>query len=806
MASNPDVIIATPGRLLHLLVEMNASLRSVEFLVFDEADRLFELGFETSLTEIISKLAPSRQTLLFSATLPKSLVEFAKAGLQNPKLVRLDAESKISNDLQMAFISVKPKEKEAALLLLLRDVIKTPQASELPTFGEPLTDDEDEDERRRNSRDTMHGRDGQHRRGGSRSFARGVGKIGYKDQSESWKDYKKKKHAAGAGVDRDLLATQSIVFAATKHHVEYLSLLLVDAGYSVSSIYGSMDQSARRSQLGRFRSGKTSIMVVTDLAARGIDIPLLPNVVNYDFPASARTFVHRVGRTARAGRKGWAYSFIINSELAHLFDLQLFLGRPLITAPTDVDDYANNLVLGTMPRDRLDLDNDHFRSNMLEDSSTLSALLAVAEKGQKMYERSQTKASQESYRRAKELVSSAKGLAGSEREVEGVHPIFAELLESMSTMGTRASMKLKSNSSAEASRTDLLAQINAFRPAETVFEIGHRGKTVAAQIMQKRRVSLGKSQAKQVKKEKEAESDEEHVSGEAEDEMPVDGPTGELADEEDLVVSSHETLEPSGEGILTSFCSAQSAFEEGSSSKKQKKDYRDPSVYMGYVQEGAEAERGYSLTGGDNFAAQAASSAYDMNVNDELGAKMAPQKASMLRWDRKHKKFVKGDGTGSDNKKLIRTESGGKLPASFKSGSFDDWKKKQKVFLPKIGEAELKNRQLPSRGAGPGGQRYRHNAVAGVRDPNAKPKRDGKGGYIKDDNKRKKPGFGSKDGGDDNGAGGKTRSSTSEKVRQSKGFGAQLKTVDQIRKDRLLKAKRVKRSTQPSKKGKGKRK
>lgn len=226
---------------------------------------------------------------------------------------------------------------------------------------------------------------------------------------------------------------------------------------------------------------------------------------------------------------------------------------------------------------------------------------------------------------------------------------------------------------------------------------------------------------------------------------------------------------------------------------------------MDYVQEGAEAERGYSLTGGDNFAAQAASSAYDMNVNDELGAKMAPQKASMLRWDRKHKKFVKGDGTGSDNKKLIRTESGGKLPASFKSGSFDDWKKKQKVFLPKIGEAELKNRQLPSRGAGPGGQRYRHNAVAGVRDPNAKPKRDGKGGYIKDDNKRKKPGFGSKDAGDDNG-GGKTRSSTSEKVRQSKGSGAQLKSVDQIRKDRLLKAKRVKRSTQPSKKGKGKRK
>lgn len=551
MAGNPDILIATPGRLLHLLVEMNASLKSVEFLVFDEADRLFELGFETSLTEIISKLSPTRQTLLFSATLPKSLVEFAKAGLQNPKLVRLDAESKISNDLQMAFISVKPKEKEAALLLLLRDVIETPQASELPSYGEPVTDDDDDDDdRRRRGRDTMQGRDFNKRpshsstRGGRGGRFSGTSSS-RPHQSQSWKGKKKEDPN-----NRDLLATQSIVFAATKHHVEYLSLLLVEAGYAVSSIYGSMDQAARRSQLGRFRAGKTSIMVVTDLAARGIDIPLLPNVVNYDFPASARTFVHRVGRTARAGRKGWAYSFITNSELAHLFDLQLFLGRPLIAAPTTVDDYANNLVLGTMPRERLDLDNDHFRSNMLEDSSTLATLLGVAEKGQKMYEKSQTKASQESYRRAKELVTTAKGLAGSEREEEGIHPIFQDLLASLPSSSTAASSISKPT--AGNSRTDLLAQINAFRPAETVFEIGHRGKTAAAQIMAKRRVSLGKAKAKLIMKEKEenegegdhedeGEGDEEEVSNAdvgGEESMGLDTPVEELADEDDLIVSA----------------------------------------------------------------------------------------------------------------------------------------------------------------------------------------------------------------------------------------------------------------------------
>ena len=129
-------IIATPGRLLHLIVEMNLDLKSVQYVVFDEADRLFEMGFETALTEIVHKLPPSRQTLLFSATLPKSLVEFAKAGLQNPKLVRLDAESKISSDLKMAFFSVKQAEKDACLLLLLRDVIGVP-------FGSPKSKDDE---------------------------------------------------------------------------------------------------------------------------------------------------------------------------------------------------------------------------------------------------------------------------------------------------------------------------------------------------------------------------------------------------------------------------------------------------------------------------------------------------------------------------------------------------------------------------------------------------------------------------------------------------------------------------------------
>ena len=212
---------------------MNLDLKSVQYVVFDEADRLFEMGFETALTEIIQRLPASRQTLLFSATLPKSLVEFAKAGLREPKLIRLDSETKISQDLKMAFFSVKQAEKEACLLTLLRDVIKVPLRSK----------DSDED------------------------------KV---DEDKKGKGKTK--------VDVRTAPHQTIIFAATKHHVEYLTNLLVTVGYAVSHIYGSLDQAARTQQMDLFRRGKTSILVVTDVAARGIDIPVLENVVNYDFP------------------------------------------------------------------------------------------------------------------------------------------------------------------------------------------------------------------------------------------------------------------------------------------------------------------------------------------------------------------------------------------------------------------------------------------------------------------------------------------------------------------------------------------
>lgn len=112
---------------------MNLDLKSVKHLIFDECDRLFELGFQEALTEIIHKVSSTRQTCLFSATLPKQLVEFTRAGLSDPVLIRLDVEQKVSKDLEMVFMAVKEGEKEAVLLHLLRSII--PASDQTIIFG-----------------------------------------------------------------------------------------------------------------------------------------------------------------------------------------------------------------------------------------------------------------------------------------------------------------------------------------------------------------------------------------------------------------------------------------------------------------------------------------------------------------------------------------------------------------------------------------------------------------------------------------------------------------------------------------------
>lgn len=454
---------------------MNLDLKSVEYVVFDEADRLFEMGFQTALSEILHRLPPTRQTLLFSATLPKSLVEFAKAGLQNPKLVRLDAETKISADLKMAFFSVKQAEKDACLLVLLRDVIGVP-------FGSPAVDaDEDADKK-------------------------GKGKA-------------KSKHSEHAAAPH-----QTLIFAATKHHIEYLTNLLTTAGYAVSHIYGSLDQTARTQQMDAFRRGRTNVLVVTDVAARGIDIPVLENVVNYDFPQGARVFVHRVGRTARAGRQGWAWSFVTAAEVPYLLDLQLFLGRPVKSEVSGSGEqvYTESLVLGPFDRDKVDEEAEYIKK-LYEENHNLSTLRDVMRKGHGMYERSKGKASPASYQKTKGMLKDGRwGYTGTE---SGIHPVLLR-------KNPDAAAKLEE----EVKRRALLKVVDSFRPAETVLEIGARGNAETAALMKQRRKALSKAAQRASLASTSAPSMAVGDDANASDRRESDDADPEMADEEDIVV------------------------------------------------------------------------------------------------------------------------------------------------------------------------------------------------------------------------------------------------------------------------------
>ncbi|KAG2148617.1 P-loop containing nucleoside triphosphate hydrolase protein [Suillus cothurnatus] len=689
ISNNPDIIIATPGRLLHLIVEMSLSLSSVQFVVFDEADRLFELGFATALTEILARLPVSRQTLLFSATLPKSLVEFAKAGLSDPKLVRLDAESKISSDLRMAFFSVKQSEKDASLLALLRDVIKVPYGS-----TESFKEDDTESS-------------GKHKKG---KF--------------------KAKHPTHSAPH------QTLVFAATKHHVEYLSALLTAAGYAVSALYGSLTQSARTYQMNQFLAQKTSILVVTDVAARGLDIPVLENVVNYDFPVGARIFVHRVGRTARAGRKGWAWSLVAHGELPYLCDLQLFLGRPLITssssipasATTSEEPYTQSLFFAPFPRDLMDSEVEYVRT-LDESQNTLPTLRAVMGRGHAMYERSRGKASPASYRRAKEL-----GRSGQEGVV---HPVLTLMQDGDNGKEDTREMEEK--------RAAIVRAVSTFRPAETVFEVGTRGKAATANtvLMKERRKALAKA------------------------------------------------VERAGDSGLS--YSAAVNTDQGCN------NFRDEDYYMSHYQKDAITEKGYSLTdGASSFAAQAQGAILDLaGDEDTIGARQRHQ--NKLSWDKKKKKFVKGGGIGSDNMKLLRTENGTQLPATYKSGRFDDWKKKARVSLPKNGEREVERRGAGA--VGPGGRRWKHNKVT-----EAKPLDKLSNDYERKSRqlKKKEESFAAEAGEAKPKSPGRAK-----KIRSGGRFGGksvgrvktEIKTVDQIRKNRMVAERKKAKNARPSRKG-----
>ncbi|XP_037079417.1 LOW QUALITY PROTEIN: ATP-dependent RNA helicase DDX54-like [Pollicipes pollicipes] len=555
----PDIIIATPGRFVHVCVEMELRLDAVEYVVFDEADRLFEMGFAEQLREILARLPDARQTLLFSATLPGMLVEFARAGLTDPVLVRLDVETKLSEQLSLAYLRCRDDERSLLLLHLLENVVPAGQ--------------------------------------------------------------------------------QTVVFAATKHHVEYIRLLLERAGLSCTFLYSDLDPAARKINTDKFRHKRVNVLVVTDVAARGIDIPHLDNVINYNFPAKPKLFVHRVGRVARAGRPGTAYSILIHNELPYLLDLYLFLGSKLTFTPsTNLDKEVNwHGYLGSIPQELVDVDSE--RIQLWHDTSNdLRAALKSSQNAFKQYLRSRPAASAASVRRMRRRRPGQLG----------VHPV---LRPAGATAGADE-------------RARLIDAVRGYKASRTIFEVGVTSHQNSAKVMKAKRNRDEHVIERAVAKRKAAELEDGDEQQEAPEPEPERVP---------LAASSEQAISDTFQRVVRDRQKYDRRREQRAKRPRPAAAARDEQNYIPYQAKDHHTEAGYSVTSA--FEREASTALLDLAMDDDTRHR---RQANAKHWDPKKKKYV-GNSNDGKNKK-IRTESGVWIPATFqKAGKYDEWKKKTQL-------------------------------------------------------------------------------------------------------------------------------
>lgn len=232
LARGTDILVATPGRLIDLMDRGSVQLAAVRHLILDEADQMLDMGFIHALRKIAPRLGTPRQTMLFSATMPKQMEELSRAYLTNPRRVQVAPPGKAADKVTQSVHFI-------------------PQAGKPEKLREILSQD---------------------------------------------------------------VKALTLVFARTKHGAEKLMKGLVADGYNAASIHGNKSQGQRDRAIKAFRDGEITTLVATDVAARGIDIPGVAYVINYDLPDVPDNYVHRIGRTARAGREGEAIAFCAPDE------------------------------------------------------------------------------------------------------------------------------------------------------------------------------------------------------------------------------------------------------------------------------------------------------------------------------------------------------------------------------------------------------------------------------------------------------------------------------------------------------------
>jgi ATP-dependent RNA helicase RhlE len=247
LAAGVDILVATPGRLLDLIERRALTLSSVEILVIDEADRMLDLGFIHALKRIVQLLPRRRQTLLFSATMPRPIAELAEDYLDDPVKVTVAPSATTVESVEQGVMFVASERKRDLLATLLAD----------PRFERVL------------------------------------------------------------------------VFTRTKHGADRVVRHLAAAGIDAAAIHGNKSQPQRERALAGFRSGAARVLIATDIAARGIDVESVSHVINFDLPNVAEDYVHRIGRTARAGAAGIAIAFCSDEERAYLRGIEKLTRRSI---------------------------------------------------------------------------------------------------------------------------------------------------------------------------------------------------------------------------------------------------------------------------------------------------------------------------------------------------------------------------------------------------------------------------------------------------------------------------------------------
>ncbi|XP_054734095.1 ATP-dependent RNA helicase DDX54 [Anastrepha obliqua] len=562
----PDIIVATPGRFLHLCVEMDLKLNSVEYVVFDEADRLFEMGFGEQLNETLHRLPTTRQTVLFSATLPKLLVNFARAGLNDPILLRLDVDSKLPEGLMLKFLYCRPDERYTALVVLLKYVIP-PNA-------------------------------------------------------------------------------QTVVFAGTQHHVELICFILSKCGISNTAVYSSLDPTARKINTAKFVNKKVSVLTVTDVAARGIDIPSLDYVVNLHFPGKPKLFVHRVGRCARAGRTGTAYSIFSTDDAAHVLDLHLFLNRSF-----NIND---NKVVGVTPQDLLE--EDHLSVTEIKKSHDIAGVLRTSENAYKKYLSSRPVASTESNARIKNIkFYSCKPLDDFLSAA-----LTLEKSEDLNGENNKKSAEVQASEvrKQQEDKHDLMIKMRNFKPSTTIFELNRSQRSLPFTIMKEKRTKHTDVIEKYRNKMDEIDKEEANKQFAATEKEEMDE-----ADADDINSAFDTIVAPKKRKNLEDLYK--------NKKKKKKTNTKDTENYIPYQSADKHTEDGLAINSFDRQAMNAEFSVVDRDNSADMR-----HKPGMKKWDRIKKKMVSVQDPRAGK---IRTESGAWIPASFKTGRYNDWKEKSKI-------------------------------------------------------------------------------------------------------------------------------